>query len=225
MTKILVVDDDPHIRRLIMATLQGEGFTLLEAENGRQALDALARTTVDLVVMDIMMPHMDGWELCQEIRAYDADLPLLMVTAKAESADKVKGFRLGTDDYLTKPFDPMELMLRVKALLKRYRISTSPVIRLGGLEMNRNSYEVLCLGERMELPPKEFELLFKLVSYPNQIFTRNQLIEQIWGIDYEGDDRTVDVHIKRLRERLPEAGTGLSIKTIRGLGYKLEVRP
>ncbi len=171
------------------------------------------------------MPHMDGWELCQEIRAYDADLPLLMVTAKAESADKVKGFRLGTDDYLTKPFDPMELMMRVKALLKRYRISTSPVIRLGGLEMNRNSYEVLCLGERMELPPKEFELLFKLVSYPNQIFTRNQLIEQIWGIDYEGDDRTVDVHIKRLRERLPEAGTGLSIKTIRGLGYKLEVRP
>jgi len=225
MNQVLVVDDDPFIRRLIKATLQAEGFTIIEAEDGKEALSLLERMSVALVVLDIMMPHMDGWELCQEIRRYHAELPLLMVTARSESSDKVKGFQLGTDDYLVKPFDPMELVMRVRALLKRYRISSSQTVRVGELEMNRSQYEAVCGGIRLELPPKEFELLFKLASHPNQIFTRNQLIEQIWGIDYDGDERTVDVHIKRLRERLPEQGAGLSIKTIRGLGYKLEAAP
>ncbi|MEK8129562.1 response regulator transcription factor [Paenibacillus filicis] len=225
MNQILVVDDDPFIRRLVKATLAGEGFTVSEAQHGGEALQVLEDSAIDLVVMDIMMPHMDGWQLCQEIRRFNADLPLLMVTARAESVDKVRGFQLGADDYLVKPFDPMELVMRVRALLKRYRISSSQTIRLGELEMNRSRYEAVCCGSRLELPLKEFELLFKLASYPNQIFTRNQLIEQIWGIDYDGDERTVDVHIKRLRERLPEQGTGFTIKTIRGLGYKLEASP
>ncbi|SDE14438.1 DNA-binding response regulator, OmpR family, contains REC and winged-helix (wHTH) domain [Paenibacillus sp. UNCCL117] len=225
MNQVLVVDDDPFIRRLVKATLQAEGFTVLEAENGKEALALLESESVALVVLDIMMPHMDGWELCREIRRYYADLPLLMVTARSQSSDKVKGFQLGTDDYLVKPFDPMELVMRVRALLKRYRISLSQTVRFGGLEMNREQYEAVCGGIRLELPLKEFELLFKLASYPNQIFTRNQLIEQIWGLDYDGDERTVDVHIKRLRERLPEQGAGLAIKTIRGLGYKLEAAP
>ncbi|MEI7025054.1 response regulator transcription factor [Paenibacillus sp. y28] len=222
MTKLVVVDDDVHIRRLIMATLQDEGFELLEAGHGREALQYMEQTPVDMVIMDLMMPYMDGWELCREIRSYYKDIPLLMLTAKSESADKIRGFQLGADDYLVKPFDPMELLMRVKALLKRYRIIASQTVRIGRLQMDRLYFSVLIQGESMLLPPKEFELLFKLASHPNQIFTRDQLIEQIWGIDFEGDDRTVDVHIKRLRERFPEETSGFIIKTIRGLGYKLE---
>ncbi|MCZ8513288.1 response regulator transcription factor [Paenibacillus filicis] len=223
MAKILLVDDDSYIRELMRVSLQGEGFTLTEAANGREALELLERAPADLVVLDLMMPLMDGWELCRELRRLYPDLPLLMVTAKSETADKVKGFQLGTDDYLVKPFDPPELVVRVKALLKRYRIASSQIIRLGEIELNRTSFEVLQGTERMTIPLKEFELLFKLAAHPNQIFTRNQLIEQIWGLDYAGDDRTVDVHIKRLRERFPEESAGFSIRTIRGLGYKLEV--
>ncbi|CAG7623026.1 response regulator transcription factor [Paenibacillus allorhizosphaerae] len=223
MAKILLVDDDNYIRELMKASLHGEGFALFEARNGREALEQLERRPVDLVILDVMMPLMDGWELCRELRRLYPDLPMLMVTARTETMDKVKGFELGTDDYLVKPFDPPELVARVKALLKRYRIASSQVIRLGEVELNRSSFEVSRGRERMSLPPKEFELLFKLAAHPNQIFTRNQLIEQIWGIDYEGDDRTVDVHIKRLRERFPEPIVGFAIRTIRGLGYKLEV--
>ncbi|UUZ80774.1 response regulator transcription factor [Paenibacillus sp. P26] len=223
MVKILVVDDDNYIRELIKVSLRDEGFELYEAENGREAPQVLERTGVDLAIFDIMMPLMDGWELCRELRRLYPDLPPLMVTAKAETADKVRGFGLGTDDYLVKPFDPPELVARVRALLKRYRIASSHVVRLGALELNRTSFEVLLGGERMTPPLKEFEPLFKLAAHPNQTFTRNQLIEQIWGIDYAGDDRTVDVHIKRPRERFPEETSGFSIRTIRGLGYKLEV--
>ncbi|CAG7603729.1 Heme response regulator HssR [Paenibacillus solanacearum] len=223
MAKILLVDDDNYIRELMKASLHGEGFTLWEAENGREALALLERSPADLVILDVMMPLMDGWELCRELRRIYPELPMLMVTARTETIDKVKGFELGTDDYLVKPFDPPELVARVRALLKRYRIASSQVIRLGEVELNRSSFEVCRGGERMSLPLKEFELLFKLAAHPNQIFTRNQLIEQIWGIDYEGDDRTVDVHIKRLRERFPEPLAGFAIRTIRGLGYKLEV--
>jgi two-component system OmpR family response regulator len=225
MSRILIVDDDTHIRKLIKVALQDEDFKLFEAENGQEALALMKETNVEMVIMDIMMPYMDGWELCREIRRYYLELPLLMITAKSEVADKVKGFQLGADDYVVKPFDPLELVMRVKALLKRYRITTSQTVQVGELEMNRTQLEATCQGDRIELPLKEFELMFKLASHPNQIFTRNELIEQIWGFDYEGDDRTVDVHIKRLRERFPEEGAGFIIKTIRGLGYKLEVRP
>nr|WP_240421689.1 response regulator transcription factor [Paenibacillus periandrae] len=221
---ILIVDDDIHIRELIKVYLRQEGFDVVEAGHGKEALLEMEKTRIDLVILDIMMPEMDGWDLCVELRAAYPNLPLLMITAKGETGHKVKGFQLGTDDYLVKPFDPEELVVRVKALMKRYRIVASQKVQFGDIELNRQSYEIIINGVRTTLPLKEFELLFKLFSHPNQIFTRNQLIEQIWGMDYEGDDRTVDVHIKRIRERFPEAVDNFSIVTIRGLGYKLEVR-
>ncbi|MDF2648729.1 MAG: DNA-binding response regulator [Paenibacillus sp.] len=223
MTRIMVVDDDADIRELIRVYLAREGLTVMQASNGQEALSMLETTPADLVVLDIMMPLMDGWELCRELRTHYADLPLLMVTAKSESVHKVKGFQLGTDDYLVKPFDPVELVMRVKALLKRYRINASQTITLGSVMIDRAAFEVRLQDQRLALPLKEFELLYKLASYPAQIFTRTQLIEQIWGMDYEGDDRTVDVHIKRLRERFEPLTEEFRITTIRGLGYRLEV--
>jgi len=223
MAKILVVDDDPAIRELIRVYLEGEGLFVVEAANGVEALQKLKSSQADLVVLDVMMPLMDGWDLCRELRANYSDLPLLMVTAKGESADKVKGFNLGTDDYVVKPFDPVELAMRVKALLKRYRITASQTVQLGDILIDRTAFEVRVDNQRIALPLKEFELLYKLASYPSQIFTRAQLIEQIWGIDYEGDERTVDVHIKRLRERFEPLTEQFHIATIRGLGYRLEV--
>jgi DNA-binding response OmpR family regulator len=223
MTQILIVDDDAHIRELVGHFLRLEGFDIHEAANGLEALRVLEAVKADLVVLDIMMPGMDGWELCRELREH-YDLPLLMLTAKGETAQKVKGFELGTDDYLVKPFDPLELVARVKALLKRYRIITSQTVQIGDLTLNRNTYECRLGDQEIILPRKEFELLLKLASYPGKTFTRNQLIEQIWGYDYEGDERTVDVHIKRLRERFSEDCQAFAIRTIRGLGYRLEVR-
>lgn len=223
MTKILIADDDAHIRELMGFFLQNEGFDILEAENGEQALSILENTVVELVILDIMMPLVDGWDLCKEIRSRDPHILLLMVTAKGESGHKVKGFQLGTDDYLAKPFDPVELVLRIKALLKRSRISSSKVIQLGEVVLNLGTYKVVRGDEELALPLKEFELLFKLASYPGQIFTREHLITQIWGIDYEGDDRTVDVHIKRLRQRFASDNKHFHIETARGLGYRLVV--
>jgi two-component system OmpR family response regulator len=223
MAKIMVVDDDPHIRELIRVTLSGEGLVTVEANNGQEALAIMENMLVDLVILDIMMPHMDGWELCRELRA-SYDIPLLMVTAQGESAQKVKGFQLGTDDYLVKPFDPLELVMRVKALLKRYRIASSQIVQIGDMLIDRRTMEVRIQEQMMVLPLKEFELLYNLASYPGQIFTRTQLIEQIWGMDYEGDERTVDVHIKRLRERFEGVSERFLIVTIRGLGYRLEVK-
>ncbi|MBW5448080.1 response regulator [Cohnella sp. CFH 77786] len=222
MTKILVVDDDSHIRELVSVFLSREGFEVEQAEDGLQALKSMERSPAELVVMDIMMPKMDGWELCAELRDR-YDIPLLMLTAKGETSQKVKGFRLGTDDYLVKPFEPDELIARVKALMKRYKISISQKVTIGGIQLDRQAYAVAAGDERLTLPLKEFELLFKLASYPGITFAREQLIEQIWGYDYEGDERTVDVHIKRLRERFPDERYGFRITTIRGLGYRLEI--
>lgn len=223
MGNILIADDDPHIRALIRLYLKKEGFETVEADNGADALSIVAGTGIDLVILDIMMPYMDGWDLCREIRRRDPDIPLLMVTAKGESGHKVKGFRLGTDDYMTKPFDPIELVMRVKALLKRYRIAYSQVIQLGDIVLNRRTYKVVRGDEELSLPLKEFELLFMLAGHPGRIFTREQLIVSIWGIDYEGDDRTVDVHIKRLRERFAGDARHFEIETARSLGYRLVV--
>ncbi|ALS24723.1 response regulator transcription factor [Paenibacillus naphthalenovorans] len=223
MPRLLVVDDEAHIRELIRLYLEDEGFELVEKSNGAEALEYAENHRVDLVILDIMMPKMDGWVLCRKLREY-GDIPILMVTARGQSADRIKGFMLGTDDYLAKPFDPVELVLRVKALLKRYRISTSSVIQLGDVSLDRNSYQVIYNGGRtVTIPMKEFELLYKLGSYAGQLFTREHLIEDIWGVDYEGDERTVDVHIKRLRERFAEFESQFRIVTIRGLGYRLEV--
>ncbi|WP_256757576.1 response regulator transcription factor [Cohnella sp. WQ 127256] len=222
MTRILVVDDDPHIRELVKVFLEQEGFDVCEATNGAHALQLLEATTVDLVILDIMMPHMDGWELCQELREH-YEMPLIMLTAKGETTQKLKGFQLGTDDYIVKPFEPVELVARVKALLKRYRISVSQNVSVGSIVLNRHIFTVQVEDQQLTLPLKEFELLFKLASYPGKTFSREQLIEQLWGFDYEGDERTVDVHVKRLRERFPDGQFGFRITTIRGLGYRLEV--
>lgn len=223
MANLLIVDDNTHIRELVQVCLRNEGFHVLEAADGVEALSLLESAKIDMVIMDIMMPNMDGWELCREVRSYHEDMPILMLTAKGETAQKVRGFQLGTDDYLVKPFDPPELVARVKSLLKRYRILVSQTVEVGTVFMNRGTYELRCDGEPMTLPLKEFELLYKLGSYPHKTFSREQLIEEIWGYDYEGDERTVDVHIKRLRERFPEERHGFKIRTIRGLGYRLEI--
>ncbi|MBR8658480.1 MULTISPECIES: response regulator transcription factor [Brevibacillus] len=223
MATILVVDDDPHIRELVGVFLREEGFSVLEAADGREALALLETTRADLVILDIMMPNMDGWQLCRELREL-YDTPMLMLTAKGETSQKIKGFQLGTDDYLVKPFEPLELVARVKALLRRYRIAVSQRVQIGELLLDRKTYEVQVGDKQLTLPLKEFELLFKLASYPGKTFSREELIEQIWGYDYEGDERTVDVHIKRLRERFPEERHSFRIRTIRGLGYRLEVR-
>jgi two-component system, OmpR family, response regulator len=223
MTQILIVDDDPHIRELLRLLLQNEGFEIREAGDGVEALALLESAKADLVILDIMMPNMDGWTLCRELREH-YDLPMLMLTAKGETMQKIKGFELGTDDYLVKPFEPLELVVRVKALLKRYRIAASQTVQIGELLLNRKTYEISVGSNSITLPLKEFELLFKLASYPGKTFSREQLIEQIWGYDYEGDERTVDVHIKRLRERFPEEVHSFKISTVRGLGYRLEVQ-
>ncbi|MBD3921120.1 response regulator transcription factor [Paenibacillus sp. PR3] len=224
MAKILVVDDDANIRTLASVFLKRESFDVLQATDGEDALKQLESVRPDMVIMDIMMPRMDGWALCEALRdTYGQDIPLLMLTAKGETSHKVRAFELGADDYLVKPFDPIELVVRVKALLKRYRIVASHLVEVGRIALSRVEYDVMAPEGRVKLPPKEFELLFKMASYPNKTFSREQLIEQLWGVDYEGDERTVDVHVKRLRERFPEETSGFRIVTIRGLGYRLEV--
>ncbi|MFD2115800.1 response regulator transcription factor [Paenibacillus yanchengensis] len=223
MPTILVADDDANIRELVCLFLRNDGFTTVEAVDGREALKVYAETHVDLVVLDIMMPIMDGWTLCKELRKANPDVPLLMLTARGETWEKVKGFELGTDDYLTKPFDPLELTVRVRALLKRFPNGSTQMIQFGSVMLDRQTYKVTRGTESFTLPLKEFELLYKLAGTPGQVYTRQQLIDQIWGLEYAGDDRTVDVHIKRLRERFATT-TEFRIETVRGLGYRLEVQ-
>jgi two-component system, OmpR family, response regulator len=221
MSRILVVDDDPHICELVRLFLERDGFDVIEASDGVEALSKLDSVKADLAVIDVMMPNMDGWQLCRELRA-TFDIPILMLTAKAETVDKLKGFQAGTDDYLVKPFEPLELVARVNALLKRYRIATSQTIQVGELSMDRKTFKVMVNDENLTLPHKEFELLFKLASYPGRTFSREQLIEDVWGFDFRGNDRTLDVHINRLRDRFPEERHSFKITTIRGLGYRLD---
>jgi len=219
-----VVDDDPHIRELVEVFLRAEGINeVYGASDGQEALLLLEDQAVDLVILDVMMPNMDGWELCRELRRI-YDFPLLMLTAKGETSQIVKGFELGTDDYLVKPFEPVVLVARVKALLKRYQISTAQKVTIGRIHMNRKTHEVISGDERFNLPLREYELLFKLASYPGQTLTRDRLIEEVWGYDFEGNERTLDVHINRLRDRFSGEKHGFTIRTIRGLGYRLEVQ-
>jgi two-component system, OmpR family, response regulator len=222
MNKILVVDDDPRIRELVRVFLQNEGFDLIEASDGVEALSKLEAVKADLVILDIMMPNLDGWELCRQLRE-SYDIPVLMLTAMGESSQKLRGFQLGADDYLVKPFDPLELVARVKALLKRYRIARSQMVQIGELLMDGKTFEVMVGGESVTLPLKEFGLLFRLASQVGRTLSRDQLIEDIWGTDFEGNERTLDVHINRLRARFPEEHHSFRIKTIRGLGYRLEL--
>ncbi len=216
------MDDDPHIRELVEVFLRAEGMDeIYGASDGLEALQILEGNNIDLAIIDVMMPNMDGWELCRRMR-HNYDFPILMLTAKGETSQIVKGFELGSDDYLVKPFEPVVLIARVKALLKRYQISAAQSVTVGRLRMNRKTYEVSSEYGEITLPLKEFELLFKLGSYPGQTLTRDRLIEEIWGYDFEGNERTLDVHINRLRERFNQVNYGFVIRTIRGLGYRLE---
>ncbi|WP_217587154.1 response regulator transcription factor [Lentibacillus saliphilus] len=222
MLTLLIVDDDPHIRELLRFYLQKEGYRTIEAEDGQVALDQLEKTQVHLALVDIMMPNIDGYALCRDIRAY-YDIPVLMLTAKGEMADKEKAFAVGTDDYVVKPFEPKEVLFRIQALLRRYQMVNETSIKIGRIMINRKNYEIEADGKTMILPLKEFELLAQLASYPDRIFSREQLLELVWGRDYTGSDRTIDVHIKRLRARFSPERHGFSIQTVRGLGYKLHV--
>lgn len=221
MATILVVDDDASIRELVTIFLKREYFSVVEAEDGQEALDIAESFEIDMAIIDIMLPKVDGWVLCTEFRQL-YDFPILMLTAKGESVQKIKGFNLGADDYVVKPFEPMELIVRVKALLRRYQINQSHTVQIGELWMNRNTYTVTVGEASYTLPLKEFQLLFKLAEAPGRTFTREQLIESIWGMHFSGNDRTLDVHINRIRERFKQQ-IYFQIRTIRGLGYRLEV--
>jgi DNA-binding response OmpR family regulator len=224
--KILIVDDDPNICELIALYLNKEGHDTKQALSGRRALTEFSAYSPDLVLLDLMLPEMDGYQVCGEIRKISGT-PIIMLTAKGETFDKVLGLELGADDYIVKPFDPKELVARVKAVLRRYDKSDADTndkrIAFPNLTVNPVTYTITYHGTEMDLPPKEFELLFFLSSHPNQVFTREQLLDRIWGYEFMGDTRTVDVHIKRLREKMP-FDDDWNIKTVWGVGYKFEVK-
>lgn len=222
MNSIMVVDDDFNICELIRLILKKEDFKVIVANDGISALEKLEIDKINLIILDIMMPNMDGWEFCKEVRKF-SNIPIIMLTAKSEINQKVKGFDIGADDYLTKPFEPEELVARVKALLKRCNISISKSVEIGEVTIDQNQYMVKTASEDVTLPRKEFELLFMLAGAPGKTFLRDRLIEDIWGYDFEGNERTLDVHIGRIRDRFPQDLYGFKITTIRGVGYRLEV--
>ncbi|MRN55119.1 response regulator transcription factor [Paenibacillus monticola] len=222
MKNILITDDDAHIRTLLKHVLTRDGYLVIEAADGQEAIHKLKENTVDLAVVDVMMPHVDGLELCQYIRE-TYDIPIILLTARQQLSDKEQGYLRGTDDYLTKPFEPEELLFRIKALFRRYSIASNDKIRLKSLVIDRKNYEINVGNEILLLPVKEFELLAQLAQYPGRLFSRSELIELVWGADYEGDERTVDVHIKRLRQRFLDYQDDFMIRTVRGIGYKVEL--
>lgn len=219
MFHILVVDDDKSTRLLLRAVLEAENYTVTAAGNGAEALEIMDREHVDLVVLDVMMPEMDGYEFTKKLRSVDDNLPVLMISARQLPADKRKGFLVGTDDYMTKPIDEEEMLLRIKALLRRARIVSERKVVIGDVVLDYDSLTVSRRGEVQELPQKEFLLLYKLLSYPGKIFTRIQLMDEIWGADSETGWETVTVHIGRLRKRF-EGWEEFEIESVRGLGYK-----
>ncbi|HBS44164.1 MAG TPA: DNA-binding response regulator [Paenibacillus sp.] len=220
--RVLIVEDEQDLQNILVKRLNAEHYSVDACGNGEDALDYINMATYDLIVLDIMIPGIDGLQVLQRLRADNNTTPVLLLTAKDTIDDRVTGLDLGADDYLVKPFDPIELVLRVKSLLKRYHVTPSNVIQLGGVTIDLGNLTVANADQMVELKKKECELLFALAGSPRQIFTRTQLIENIWGMDYEGDERTVDVHIKRLRERL-EPIPQFIISTVRGLGYRLEL--
>ncbi len=225
--RILIADDDANIAELVSLYLTKEGYETQKARDGREALSLFHSFNPDLIILDIMMPEMDGYEVCREVRK-TSQTPIIMLTAKGETFDKVLGLELGADDYMVKPFDTKELVARVKAVLRRLdtKENNSKKITFDQLSINMANYSVTYKNESIEMPPKELELLYYLASHPNQVFTREQLLNQIWGYEYYGDTRTVDVHIKRIREKLgtDDEHPSWSIKTVWGVGYKLEAK-
>ncbi|NLY44269.1 MAG: response regulator transcription factor [Clostridiaceae bacterium] len=224
-TKILVVDDDYNICEIIRLYLEKEGYQVTTAYNGSQALSLFKSEAPSLVILDIMLPEIDGWQVCREIRRI-SNIPIIMLTAKGETFDKVLGLELGADDYMVKPFETKELVARIKAVLRRYYNKDTDIkeIVFPNLVVNLSTYKLKVNGKEMEIPPKELELLYFLASHPNKVFTREQLLQEVWGFDYFGDSRTVDVHIKRLREKLGDDGQVWQLKTVWGVGYKFEVK-
>ena len=224
---ILVVDDDPNISRLEQLYLEKEGYEVRLAADGNEAIDAFRKLPPDLVLLDVMLPGMDGYQVLKAVRR-SGNIPVIMVTARGETFDKVLCLELRADDYITKPFDGKEMTARVKAVLRRVQGSDEEKqtdISWPGLTVSISDYDVHYEGKKLEMPPKELEVLYFLASHPNQVFTREQLLSQVWGFEFFGDSRTVDVHIKRLREKLPESEKyGWSLYTVRGVGYKFSVQ-
>ncbi len=225
--RILIADDDANICELVRLYLEKEGFETVVCLNGEKALEIFRAGGIDLAILDIMMPKKDGVTVCREIRA-ESKLPIVMLTAKGETFDKVLCFELGADDYIVKPFEGKELVARVKAILRRTgeqdERKAEKIVELNNLTINLTNYELIIGGKSMDIPPKELELLYYLASHPNRVFTREQLLEDVWGFDYYGDSRTVDVHVKRLREKIEGYDENWQLKTVWSVGYKFEVK-
>lgn len=223
--KILIVDDDKNICELLRLYIEKQGYSTVVANDGKQAIELFEIENPNLILLDIMLPKLDGWQVCREIRK-TSKVPIIMLTAKGETFDKVLGFELGADDYLTKPFDTKELVYRIRAVLRRSLPNSdgdSKIVKYDKLVINLTTYQLTVDGVNIDAPPKEMELLYHLASNPNKVFTRDQLLDEVWGFDYYGDSRTVDVHIKRLREKLEGVSDKWTLKTVWGVGYKFEV--
>ncbi|GLX68744.1 response regulator transcription factor [Paenibacillus glycanilyticus] len=223
MYHLLLADDDPNIRALVRFVMTREGYQVYEAQDGAEAIEVMKQGPINLAIIDVMMPRIDGLELCEYIRER-YDIPIIMLTAKDQLSDKEQGYLRGTDDYVTKPFEPEELLFRVKALFRRYNQVSNDIIRMNRITIDRNNVEVSDGRSVLLLPMKEFELLAQLAQYPGRLFSREELIRLVWAADFEGDDRTVDVHIKRLRQRFADYADDFTIQTVRGIGYKVEVK-
>ena len=222
---ILVVEDDRNISDLIQMYLVKEGFEVRIAADGGKAIAEFQKSAPDLILLDIMLPVMDGWAVCAKIRE-TSKVPIIMLTAKSEVFDRIQGLEMGADDYIVKPFEMKELLARINAVLRRTEIpvDTSKILRFDKLTINLDAYELIVDGKKIDTPPKELELLYHLAATPNRVYTRNQLLDEVWGFDYFGDSRTVDVHIKRLREKVENVSDQWALKTVWGVGYKFEVK-
>jgi DNA-binding response OmpR family regulator len=228
MEKILVADDDRNICELLRLYLEKEQYSVITANNGNEAVARFNAESPDLILLDVMMPGLDGWQVCREIRK-TSNVPIIMITAKGETFDKVLGLELGADDYVVKPFDMKEIVARIKAVLRRTNGAAQPENQVkevvyDKLTVNMTRYELRVDGKVVDTPPKELELLFHLASNPNRVYTRDQLLDEVWGFEYYGDSRTVDVHVKRLREKLEGVSDRWALKTVWGVGYKFEVK-
>ena len=222
--KILIVEDDSNIRELLRLYLEREGYAAILAGDGAEGLKAFRQNKPDLVLLDIMMPVMDGWQVCREIRL-ESKTPVIMLTAKGETFDKVTGLEMGADDYIVKPLEMREVIARIRAVLRRYEPEDTPkILAFDSLVIDKQAYVLTVNNRQVDAPPKEIELLYFLASSPNRVFTRAQLLDDVWGFDYFGDTRTVDVHIKRLREKLEGVSNQWELKTVWGVGYKFELR-
>ena len=225
--KALIVEDDVNIAELLKIYLQKDGFDTQNAYDGKKAVEMAAEFQPDIMLLDIMLPGMDGWQVCREVRK-TSQVPIIMLTAKGESTDKISGLEMGADDYITKPFDPKELVARIHAVMRRTD-GGEPAEPQGKklvfdkLIINLDSYELIVDGKKIDPPPKELELLYHLASFPNRVFTRNQLLDEVWGFDYFGDSRTVDVHVKRLREKIEGVSDQWELTTVWGVGYKFKL--